>query len=216
MLKSYGQSITTDWQLYRHDIRGSIAHARALVGAGILSGDEFSQIDSGLRAIGEEIASGRFEFSQDLEDVHMNIESELTRRIGPAGAKLHTARSRNDQVALDFRMFLRDESGKIVDGIREFQRAIVGLASRHPDAILPGYTHLQRAQPVLFAHHLLAYVEMLDRDAGRIRLREADGCDAAGIGGDRRLHDFARPRSDREGARVFEGDDEQHGCRGRP
>ena len=168
MLKSYGQSITTDWQLYRHDIRGSIAHARALVGAGILSGDEFSQIDSGLRAIGEEIASGRFEFSQDLEDVHMNIESELTRRIGPAGAKLHTARSRNDQVALDFRMFLRDESGKIVDGIREFQRAIVGLASRHPDAILPGYTHLQRAQPVLFAHHLLAYVEMLDRDAGRI------------------------------------------------
>ena len=168
LLKSYGQSITTDWQLYRHDIRGSIAHARALVGAGILSGDEFSQIDSGLRAIGEEIASGRFEFSQDLEDVHMNIESELTRRIGPAGAKLHTARSRNDQVALDFRMFLRDESGKIVDGIREFQRAIVGLASRHPDAILPGYTHLQRAQPVLFAHHLLAYVEMLDRDAGRI------------------------------------------------
>ena len=168
LLKSYGQSITTDWQLYRHDIRGSIAHARALVGAGILSGDEFSQIDSGLRAIGEEIASGRFEFSQDLEDVHMNIESELTRRIGPAGAKLHTARSRNDQVALDFRMFLRDESGKIVDGIREFQRAIVGLANRHPDAILPGYTHLQRAQPVLFAHHLLAYVEMLDRDAGRI------------------------------------------------
>jgi len=167
LLKSYGQSVTADWQLYRHDIRGSIAHARALMGAGILSGEEFALIDSGLRAIGDEIAAGRFAFSQDLEDVHMNIESELTRRIGPAGAKLHTARSRNDQVALDLRMFLREESGKIVDGIRAFQRALVGLATRHPEAGMPGYTHLQRAQPVLFAHHLLAYVEMLDRDAGR-------------------------------------------------
>ena len=167
LLKSYGQSVTTDWQLYRQDIRGSIAHARALRNAGILSGEEFSLIESGLTEIGEEIAAGRFEFSQELEDVHMNIESELTRRIGPAGAKLHTARSRNDQVALDFRMFLREKSEEIVAGIRGVQRELVGLAKRHHEAVIPGYTHLQRAQPVLFAHHLLAYVEMLDRDAGR-------------------------------------------------
>jgi len=168
LLKSYGQSVTTDWQLYRQDIRGSIAHARALLAAGILTDAEFLQIESGLLAIGDEIAAGAFEFSEELEDVHMNIEAELTRRIGPAGAKLHTARSRNDQVALDFRMYLRDAATEIGEGIRNLQRALVGLGGRHPEAMMPGYTHLQRAQPVLFAHHLLAYVEMLDRDGGRI------------------------------------------------
>lgn len=168
LLKNYGESVSTDWQLYRHDIRGSIAHARALVKAGILTPGEFESIESGLNQIGQEIESGRFEFSQDLEDVHMNIEAELTKRIGPAGAKLHTARSRNDQVALDFRMYLRDAAGDLQNLVRGLQRSLIGLADRHREAIMPGYTHLQRAQPVYFAHHLLAYVEMLDRDAGRL------------------------------------------------
>jgi argininosuccinate lyase len=167
LLKSYGESISTDWQLYSHDIKGSIAHARALKTAGILTAEEFSQIESGLLAIRTDIESGKFTFSTDLEDVHMNIEAELTKRIGPAGAKLHTARSRNDQVALDFRLWLRDACDGLRGKIKNLQRAIIGLADRHREAIIPGYTHLQRAQPVLFAHHLLAYVEMLDRDAGR-------------------------------------------------
>lgn len=168
LLKSYGQSVTTDWRLFREDIRGSIAHARALAKAGILTGDEFLLIESGLREIGEDISSGAFAFSEDLEDVHMNIEAELTRRIGPAGAKLHSARSRNDQVALDFRLYLRGACEEITAAIRTMQSALLGLARSHPLAVMPGYTHLQRAQPVLFAHHLLAYVEMLDRDAGRV------------------------------------------------
>ena len=168
LLKNYGESVSTDWQLYRHDIRGSIAHARALVKAGILTTAEFESIESGLIQIGQEIESGRFEFSRDLEDVHMNIEAELTKRIGPAGAKLHTARSRNDQVALDFRMYLRDASADLQNLVRGLQISLTGLADRHREAIMPGYTHLQRAQPVYFAHHLLAYVEMLDRDAGRL------------------------------------------------
>ena len=168
LLKSYGESISIDWQLYKHDIRGSIAHARALLRAGILTAEEFSLIEQGLVQIGKEIESGIFEFSRDLEDVHMNIEAELTKRIGPAGAKLHTARSRNDQVALDFRLFLREAGDSLCFAIKSFQRALLGLASRHPNAIIPGYTHLQRAQPVFFAHHLLAYIEMLDRDCGRL------------------------------------------------
>ncbi|MFZ4774207.1 MAG: argininosuccinate lyase [Terrimicrobiaceae bacterium] len=171
LLKSYGQSVTTDWRLYRQDIRGSIAHARALSRAGILSVEEFARIEAGLKAIEEEISAGTFSFSEDLEDVHMNIESELTRRIGAAGAKLHSARSRNDQVALDFRMYLLEACGQVREGIWNLQQALVELSSRHPAAVIPGYTHLQRAQPVLFAHHLLAYVEMLARDSGRV----ADG-----------------------------------------
>lgn len=168
LLKSYGASAHVDWQLYRQDIRGSIAHARALLGAGILTQEEFAQIESGLLEIRSEIEAGKFEFSQDLEDVHMNIEAELTKRIGAAGAKLHTARSRNDQVALDFRLWLRDACEGLRGGIRSLQISLVGLGERHKEAIIPGYTHLQRAQPVFFAHHLLAYVEMLDRDASRL------------------------------------------------
>jgi argininosuccinate lyase len=168
LLKSYGESVSVDWQLYRHDIAGSIAHARALKNTGILTAEEFENIEEGLTQIRAEIEEGRFEFQQDLEDVHMNIEAELTKRIGPAGAKLHTARSRNDQVALDFRLWLREACGSISDKIQTLQRELVALAARHQTAILPGYTHLQRAQPIFFAHHLLAYVEMLDRDAGRL------------------------------------------------
>ncbi len=168
LLKSYGESVGIDWQLYKHDIRGSIAHARALQKAGILDPEEFTAIESGLLAIGAEIEAGTFVFSRELEDVHMNIEAELTKRIGPAGAKLHTARSRNDQVALDFRLFLRDACKALSNSTQSLQRALLGLAERHRAAIMPGYTHLQRAQPVLFAHHLLAYIEMLDRDRGRL------------------------------------------------
>jgi argininosuccinate lyase len=169
LLKTYTQSVTVDWRMFRQDIRGSIAHARALAKAGILTEEEFGQIESGLKAIESEIAAGTFPFSEDLEDVHMNIEAELTRRIGAAGAKLHTARSRNDQVALDFRIYLIEACAEIGGGIRSFQRALAGLGGRHAQAVIPGYTHLQRAQPVLFAHHLLAYVEMLERDLGRIQ-----------------------------------------------
>ena len=168
LLRDYGESISFDWRLYRHDIRGSIAHARALKVAGFLTETEFASIEEGLSAIGEEIAEGKFTFSVDLEDIHMNIEKELTRRIGDAGAKLHTARSRNDQVATDLRLYLRDEITSLQAGVRSLQSALVGLAEANRDLLIPGYTHLQRAQPVPVAHHLLAYTEMLDRDHGRL------------------------------------------------
>ena len=169
LLKSYSESVSFDWRLYRQDIRGSVAHARALRNAGILSDEEFRNIEEGLREIEAEIASGRFAFDPELEDVHMNIEAELTRRIGEAGAKLHTARSRNDQIALDLRLYLRDEISTLCDLVAAFQKALVGVAARHADTLMPGYTHLQRAQPVSVAHHLLAYVEMAARDVGRLR-----------------------------------------------
>jgi argininosuccinate lyase len=169
LLKSYSESVSFDWRLYRQDIRGSIAHARALQKAGILRPDEFGQIERTLRTIKEEIDDGRFVFDPELEDVHMNIEAELTRRIGETGAKLHTARSRNDQVALDLRLYLRDETEVLRGAIVSFQRALVDLAERHVGAHAPGYTHLQRAQPIFIAHHLLAYVEMAARDSDRLR-----------------------------------------------
>ena len=168
LLRDYGESVSFDWRLFRHDIRGSIAHARALRTAGFLTSDEFSAIESGLNVIGEEIANGTFKFSVDLEDIHMNIEKELTNRIGDAGAKLHTARSRNDQVATDLRLYLRDEIVALQSGVRMLQTALVNLAEANEGIIIPGYTHLQRAQPVPLAHHLLAYVEMLERDYGRL------------------------------------------------
>jgi argininosuccinate lyase len=168
-VQRFTESISFDWRLYRHDIEGSIAHARALERAQLLTADECRQIEQGLRQIGEEIEAGTFPFRPELEDIHMNIEAALTERIGPAGAKLHTARSRNDQVALDLRLYLRSEVDEIGRLIRGLQRALVGLGRRFQGAIIPGYTHLQRAQPVPFAHHLLAYVEMLQRDADRLQ-----------------------------------------------
>ncbi|MEI6322360.1 MAG: argininosuccinate lyase [bacterium] len=168
LLRDYGESVSFDWRLYRHDIRGSIAHARALKTAGFLTEQELTSIEIGLNAIGGEITNGEFKFSVDLEDIHMNIEKELTRRIGDAGAKLHTGRSRNDQVATDLRLYLRDEIVILQSGVRTLQAALVGLAEANEGVIIPGYTHLQRAQPVPFAHHLLAYVEMLERDHGRL------------------------------------------------
>ena len=163
----FTESISFDWRLWRHDILGSMAHATMLRKIGILNKKEQMAIIKGLDEIGAEIADGKFEWKPELEDVHMNIEAELTRRV-PAGAKLHTARSRNDQVALDLRMWLRDEIVELLGDLRELQSALVNLGRKNAPVIIPGYTHLQRAQPVYFAHHLLAYVEMFGRDAERL------------------------------------------------
>ena len=167
-VQRFTESVSFDWRLYKFDIQGSIAHASALEKAGLLTPEERQQIEVGLKTIEQEIDEGRFPFRIDLEDVHMNIESALTSRIGSAGAKLHTARSRNDQVALDLRLYLRHENDEVRHRITALQRALVGLARKYQGTVLPGYTHLQRAQPVLFAHHLLAYVEMLERDRERL------------------------------------------------
>lgn len=171
LLKQFSESVSFDWRLYRHDIRGSVAYASALEKAGILTADERAAIHGGLREIEAEIEAGTFDFRTGLEDVHMNVEAELTRRIGSPGAKLHTGRSRNDQVTVDLRLYLRDAVAGVGRRLAGLQRSLVGLAERHVEVVIPGYTHLQRAQPVYFAHHLLAYVEMLARDAGRL----ADG-----------------------------------------
>lgn len=166
-LRSYSESVSFDRRLALHDIAGSRAHAAALARAGLLNDAELASILNGLEEIAGEIRERRFVWRQELEDVHMNIEAALTAKIGAAGAKLHTARSRNDQVALDLRLWLRDENARLVSSLRGLQAALVGLAERGRDALMPGYTHLQRAQPVPAAHHVLAYVEMLERDAGR-------------------------------------------------
>jgi argininosuccinate lyase len=167
-VQRFTESISFDWRLYKFDIQGSIAHASALEKAGLITPDELHQIEEGLKTIEREIDEGRFPFQIGLEDIHMNIESALTARIGSAGAKLHTARSRNDQVALDLRLYLRYEVDEVCHRITALPRALVGLARKYQETILPGYTHLQRAQPVLFAHHLLAYIEMLERDRERL------------------------------------------------
>jgi argininosuccinate lyase len=168
LVKRYGESVSFDWRLYAQDIRGSMAQAEALQRAKVITATECRQIKAGLREIEKDIRDGRFTWKFSLEDVHMNIESALTERIGAAGAKLHTARSRNDQVATDARLYCRDEAAAILGLIADLQRALVASAATHAAVILPGYTHLQRGQPVLFGHHLLAYVEMLSRDAGRL------------------------------------------------
>ena len=163
----FTESISFDWRLWEHDILGSIAHATMLQKIGLISRAELAAITRGLESIAREITAGKFRWKPELEDVHMNIEAELTRRV-PAGAKLHTARSRNDQVALDLRMWLRDEIVALHGEMRALQTALVELGAKNSAVVIPGYTHLQRAQPVFFAHHLLAYVEMLERDCQRL------------------------------------------------
>jgi argininosuccinate lyase len=163
----FTQSISFDWRLWEQDILGSLAHAAMLQKIGVLRKSELLEIENALNEIAREICEDRFTWQQELEDVHMNIEAELTRRA-PAGAKLHTGRSRNDQISLDMRMWLRDEIVELNRDIRLLQRALLALSLRYQDVLLPGYTHLQRAQPVFFAHHLLAYIEMLERDDGRL------------------------------------------------
>ncbi len=167
VVQRFTESVSFDHRLASYDIRGSIAHAKMLARIGVLSRAECTAIVKGLERIGSEIAAGKFKWRADLEDVHMNIEAELTRRV-PAGAKLHTARSRNDQVALDTRLYVRDQIRLVQGDLRDLQWSLLMLASANDDVIIPGYTHLQRAQPVLFAHHLLAYVEMFDRDHARL------------------------------------------------
>jgi argininosuccinate lyase len=165
----YSESVSFDRRLYHHDIAGSIAHASALASAGILSADEFEMITRGLREIEKEIVAGTFVWDTSLEDLHMNIEAALTKRIGPAGAKLHTGRSRNDQVALDLRLYVREEIDQIVTRLRALQNALLLLAQKHCELLMPGYTHLQRAQPIYFAHYLLAQLEAFERDHERLR-----------------------------------------------
>lgn len=168
LVQQYGESISYDWRLYKHDVAGSIAHARAQVSAKLLSSDEFAAIEKGLREIEKEIEAGEFHFSIELEDIHMNIESALTERIGAPGAKLHTARSRNDQVATDTRLYCREEIDNLTVLITGLQQSLLKQAEQYAAALIPGYTHLQRGQPVTVGHHLLAYVEMLDRDKSRL------------------------------------------------
>ncbi len=168
-VEDFTQSISYDQRLYRHDIMGSMAHARMLARQGLISDDERDAIINGLDAINREIAAGTFVFSPELEDIHMNIEKALTDRIGSAGARLHTGRSRNDQVSLDLRLYLRDEATELDKLLKEVQRQFVALARTWLGTIMPGYTHMQRAQPVLLSHHLLAYYEMFARDRGRLR-----------------------------------------------
>ncbi len=168
----FTESISFDWRLWKHDIQGSLAHATMLRKIGVLNQAELDAITGGLNQISQEIADGKFEWQAEHEDVHMNIEATLTARV-PAGAKLHTGRSRNDQVALDVRLWLRDEIVALRGEIAALQRGLVTLGEQYAEVIIPGYTHLQRAQPVYFAHHLLAYVEMLARDAERLRDAQA-------------------------------------------
>jgi argininosuccinate lyase len=169
LAQRFSESVSFDWRLYEHDIAGSIAHARALAGVGILSKKEREKIESGLREIQKEIESAKFQWDQSLEDVHMNIEAALTKRIGAAGAKLHAARSRNDQVALDLRLYVRSEIQRILAQMCSVQAAMLKLAEQNADVIMPGYTHLQRAQPIFFAHYLLAQLEAFERDVDRLR-----------------------------------------------
>ena len=166
--RRYSESVSFERRLYRHDIAGSIAHAAALAKAGIVSAAEQKQIEAGLREIEKEIDSGKFQWDASLEDVHMNIESALTKKIGETGAKLHTARSRNDQIALDLRLYVKDQINRTSSQIKKLQTSLLDLAGKNVDVVMPGYTHLQRAQPILFAHYLLGQVEAFARDVERL------------------------------------------------
>ena len=167
--ETYTASIRYDWRLYPYDIAGSIAHARMLARQDIISKQDADTIIGGLNSIKEEIEQDDFDFKPELEDIHMNIEARLIEKVGEVGGKLHTARSRNDQVALDMRLFTREAISQTVSALRKLQQALVTLAEANKEVVIPGYTHLQRAQPVLLAHHLLAYFEMLERDIERFK-----------------------------------------------
>ncbi|HZN87002.1 MAG TPA: argininosuccinate lyase, partial [Burkholderiales bacterium] len=168
LVKRYTASVSFDRRLWKADIAGSLAHAEMLAAQGIVAPEDRAAIERGMAQIREEIESGRFEWKLDLEDVHLNIEARLTQLVGDAGKRLHTGRSRNDQVATDVRLWLRDEIDGLAALLRDMQRALVEVAARNVETILPGFTHMQVAQPVSFAHHLLAYVEMFARDEERL------------------------------------------------
>lgn len=168
LVERYSSSIGTDYRLAKYDVVGSIAHAKMLGACRIISGTESAALVRGLTKILKDIEQGRWAPDPDAEDVHSQIQQQLNRIAGPAAAKLHTARSRNDQVALDLRLYAREAVSELGESVIALQRTLVGLAAAHQDAVIPGYTHLQQAQPVLAAHHLLAYVEMLERDGERL------------------------------------------------
>ena len=172
----YIASVSYDRRLYRQDIAASVAHARMLAAKGIISEDDSRLICSGLESILHEIESGEFPWREELEDIHMNVEARLFEKIGDAAGRLHTARSRNDQVATDVRLYCKEITQETVAGLKALQEVLVSVAQTNADVIMPGYTHLQRAQPVLFAHHLLAYFHMLQRDRERFAgcLRRTD------------------------------------------
>jgi argininosuccinate lyase len=166
-VEGFTSSLSFDVRLWKYDIEGSVAHVKMLGKQKIIPRKDERVIVKGLNAIKSEIKNGKFKFHESLEDIHMNIEHALIRKIGPVGGKVHTARSRNDQVVLDLRLFLRDEISETLELIKGFQRTLVSLAKKYIDLNMPGYTHLQRAQPVLLSHHLLAYFDMLERDKER-------------------------------------------------
>jgi argininosuccinate lyase len=169
IMEEINASIDFDRKLYAQDIRGSKAHAAMLAARGVISADDAATIAEGLDRIKAEIDEGRFTFSRSLEDIHMNIEARLKDLIGPAAGRLHTARSRNDQVAVDIKLWVRDTIDHVDGQILDLMRALVARAEEHAGTVMPGFTHLQSAQPVTFGHHLMAYVEMLARDLGRFR-----------------------------------------------
>ncbi len=168
MVEEFTSSISFDSRMYRQDITGSIAHATMLASCGIISQEDAKLIIDGLKGILADIEAGNFSFEVSLEDIHMNIEKRLTERIGEAGGRLHTARSRNDQVALDTHMYVREQVAEIAKLLFDLEQAILDTAQKYPDVIMPGYTHLQRAQPILYSHHMLAYFFMLERDFRRL------------------------------------------------
>ena len=168
-VNAFNSSIAFDGRMYKHDIQGSIAHATMLGDCGIISKKDSLEIIDGLKGILADIENSSLELDPSAEDIHMFIEAELTKRLGDVGKRLHTARSRNDQVAVDIRLYLRDEISQIYDLVKELAAAILKMAKEHTETVMPGYTHLQRAQPVTFAHHLLAYVWMLIRDLDRLK-----------------------------------------------
>ena len=167
-VERFTESVSFDRRLYAHDIAGSIAHAQMLAEVGLISNDECNQIEQALLEIKQEIEAGRFQFSVELEDIHMHIERALIEQIGDAGRKLHTARSRNDQVSTDMRLWVRDAIKQTDSRLMGLQKAFVGRCDADADVILPGYTHMQRAQPVLAPHYWLAYCEKFERDRGRL------------------------------------------------
>jgi argininosuccinate lyase len=168
-VERFTASVEFDQRLYHHDINGSLAHAQMLSQVAVLTADEYQQIQTGLEEIRSEVEAGQFQWSVTLEDVHMNIEARLTDKIGITGKKLHTGRSRNDQVATDIRLYLRDEIDSIATELTRLQQGLIALASAEANTIMPGFTHLQTAQPVTFGHHLLAWNEMLERDYSRLQ-----------------------------------------------
>ena len=186
-VNSFNSSLSFDSRMYKNDIEGSMAHAKMLGATGIISGEDVEKILNGLQGILEDIEQGKLAFDNDAEDIHMFIESELTKRIGDAGKRLHTARSRNDQVALDIRLYLSEETDELLALVNELIDTLVEKAEKYKNVVMPGYTHLQRAQPITFAHHLLAYVQMLLRDVerleeckGRIKYLPLGSCALAG------------------------------------